>query len=386
MRNSFSIQSSGLPGTVAAKLVAMSDSGALVELLGKDPQHIENGGGHPWSIAEHTNSNLFLFNSSMETIACDINIGRGANTWHNSYKLRPNETRYVSINDVITQRLPDEKGHQLLGSETQGEVSWFATKRGVVVGRMLQSNSFTLEARSFSCGYNIILCGLLDVQALLFPFEDYGGGGPITPQMCLAYDPNACYGDQYNNGCSSCAYSWRSDDTLIATVSGSNTDPGVTMYGQQGGQTTATAAVMMMGCSGSRRPPIYVQLPWSVSPIATDQNTAAYCVTTATTGWYRHVTNQIYDQFNFPYKKAGTVNDQILISSPNDLGFAGGFTGTGGSDANGTFPDSYSTCSTACPGSTGHTVADQFWFFNGVQVRSITLVDYRCTSIVINGR
>ena len=61
LQNSFLIAADGAPGDVAAKLVARSDSQLKeVELMGKDLMDPQNGGNHPWSVEQGTESTLLL--------------------------------------------------------------------------------------------------------------------------------------------------------------------------------------------------------------------------------------------------------------------------------------------------------------------------------------
>jgi hypothetical protein len=53
--------------------------------------------------------------------------------------------------------------------------------------------------------------------------------------------------------------------------------------------------------------------------------------------------------------------------------------------SDGSFYDSYSVCSTACPGSTGETDALQYWTVNGYPLPHVDSVVYKCTSITIDG-
>lgn len=77
------------------------------------------------------------------------------------------------------------------------------------------------------------------------------------------------------------------------------------------------------------------------------------------------------------------VADTITIGSRHDLG-SGTSTGTATTTGDGSFPDTYSVCSTACP-STGETDAVQSWTVRGIPLAHSNSLVYKCSSISIDG-
>ncbi len=111
MQNSFLIISDGAPGDVVAKLVARSDSRLReVELLGKDLKDPQNGGNHPWSIENGTDSTLLLFNTSSAPQYFNVEIAAGSTVWRKAYQLQPMQTKAISIHDLVKQKVKDDKG------------------------------------------------------------------------------------------------------------------------------------------------------------------------------------------------------------------------------------------------------------------------------------
>lgn len=79
LENSFLFTSDGKPGDVVAKLFSTSESGIReVDLPGKDLNDPNNGGGHPWSLEDGTDSTLLLFNPSEHTQKFTVAIQKWA--------------------------------------------------------------------------------------------------------------------------------------------------------------------------------------------------------------------------------------------------------------------------------------------------------------------
>jgi hypothetical protein len=104
------------PGEVLGKAVSRSDGSLYeVELLEKDEKDENNGGIHPWSVEGDSESHLLFFNHSKKPQVFGVGIASGASLWHKKYTLAPNETREISINELIQDEVPDEKGRILGG-------------------------------------------------------------------------------------------------------------------------------------------------------------------------------------------------------------------------------------------------------------------------------
>jgi hypothetical protein len=79
--------------------------------------------------------------------------------WQETYALASMETKALSINDVIAQRIPDHIGHVLPAKATSGTGSWAGARKEPATGRMLISNPQIGLARNFACGTCPHMCG-----------------------------------------------------------------------------------------------------------------------------------------------------------------------------------------------------------------------------------
>ncbi len=265
LRNSFTITSNSQPGAVIANLISRGQRMyPAVQLIGKDAQDIDNGGGHPWSIANGNESTLLLFNHAAKPIVFNVNIAAEGTMWHQEYKLAPNETRALDVRTIVAKQAPDLHGKKLPVNATAGDASWFTADSGNGTGRLLVSNSQIGLARNFSCGQNLVLCGAyLDVASAIFGVTELGVLGSIEPSICTAWDPNSCYGQQYGSGGGGYSYAWQSMNTSIAPISGSNANPSASFYGNSPGIASANGSIYNNTCnmsSGGQNTVVNVQI------------------------------------------------------------------------------------------------------------------------------
>ncbi|MGB8474090.1 MAG: hypothetical protein WCE61_08410, partial [Candidatus Acidiferrum sp.] len=109
LRNSFVVTSDVGPGEMAASMASKEANGsAEVELLGKDAQQPENAGGHPWSVAQGTESTLLIFNHTDKGQRVKINIPTGRGLWEELIKLSPFETLSISMSELIKDQVKDD--------------------------------------------------------------------------------------------------------------------------------------------------------------------------------------------------------------------------------------------------------------------------------------
>jgi hypothetical protein len=154
LQDSFIVSSDASPGDVVAKLTAQTDAGMQeVEVLAKDEMVFENGGGHPWSLQDGTDSTILLFNHSNNALSIHVLLSTGGSIlWNKTYALQSMETRQISIRDLIQNNVPDDSERTIPAGSASGIVDWFSFQRGVTKGRILQSDATTGMARNFSCG------------------------------------------------------------------------------------------------------------------------------------------------------------------------------------------------------------------------------------------
>lgn len=253
LQNSFIVSSDGTPGDIVAKLVSTSE-GRLheVELLGKDKKEQQDGGGHPWSLEEGTDSILLLFNHTGKQQEFTVGISSGSILWQKVFTLKPMETKSVSFAALVRDRIKDDAGRVMPEDVTSGNVVWFTPDPEEGLGRLLEANRSTAMARNFSCGYYIVLCGAsFNPFTTLWSFLDTAVPfGSVSGRSCTAWGPNMCYGDQYGSGGGS-SYGWSSYDSGIASISGSSTGSSVNTYGAGAGQTYVNGTVYSQYCAQS---------------------------------------------------------------------------------------------------------------------------------------
>lgn len=249
LKNSFVITSDGAPGDVISNLIVLGGDGMQpVQLIGKDSQ-VNNGGGHPWNIDQGDRATVFLFNRSSSEELFNVNIVANGTRWHQEYSLKPAETKSIDIHQIVADQVADKNGNKLPTGATSGEVSWFTVDPGKGSGRVLISNAQSGLARNFSCGYNLVLCGsFLYNSVATFGIGADGYLGAISDYTCTAWANNACSGQQYDSGNGGYSYSWRSNSTGIAPITGSTTNSSGEFYGQSTGSGTGTGQLSSYYC------------------------------------------------------------------------------------------------------------------------------------------
>lgn len=260
MANSLVVHSNLPPGEVVSQFVAWGDSLVrTVELQAKDNDSIQNGGGHPWSIENGTNSTLFWFNHSTDAPKkFEVLIGNGKQLWVNTYMLAPMETKAISINEIVEKQIPDPDGVVLSKQILTGQVGWWTHRAKWGKGRLMVSQPHNGLARSFSCGTCAGLCAdatLSPASSAIFGVTGTGPLGPVAFKQCL-------------KSCTSCGGTpqgpiteipmWSSSDTSIATLyAGQRTKTG-TFYGVNQGLTYGDVQATDEGCTARGSGPITV--------------------------------------------------------------------------------------------------------------------------------
>ena len=243
-QNSFAVHSNGQPGEVIAKMTFKA-AGLLpnIELLAKDEQHWQNFGDHPWSVENGTKSTLLLYNHDVSTRTVTVRVGSGASVWLKMYTLQPNETKAISINDLIGSETPDDKGQTISKKEKSGEAGWFAPSSGAakVSGRMVQIAADGSSARNFSCYIGSGLCSLTLEDNPLDLVTLYNDTDRATAAYCTYQGPpNGCANNgQYTAMSTPLNYSWSSGSSSIASIVSGGATNTATWHGVSGGNTTS---------------------------------------------------------------------------------------------------------------------------------------------------
>lgn len=242
LESSFLVTSNGSSGDIAASLVARNAAALReVELLGKDQLDAHNGGSHPWSLENGTDSTLLLFNPTSQSQTFTVAIQSGKVLWQKAYELAPMATEALAIRALIDSQVRDQSNQTLPKNILSGEVGWFTPGPINGKGRILESNSNSAMARNFSCGSGYVLCNASFVSQA--PDTLAGGGnvtfGNLTAVICYNGTSElgdctgtvAYYGDNYYS------YSWSSTQPTIASVKSwalNGSADYVTIQGDQG--------------------------------------------------------------------------------------------------------------------------------------------------------
>ena len=127
-----------------------------------------------------------------------------------------------------------------------------------------------------------------------------------------------------------------------------NTDmPNFPVHGILDGMT---CPVQDFGASG----PGTVQVPTALKAVATTSNSAASCPS-GQSGWQRVVTRGVIDQLGQAIQIGNQSVGETVTLTQAGLGSGPIATGTGLTDASGQYPDTFSICSSLCPGGSTNT-------------------------------
>jgi hypothetical protein len=181
-------------------------------------------------------------------------------------------------------------------------------------------------------------------------------------------------------------HNWSTALSSIATVDAYGSHTGVAVvstssnvFGYLQGSSPRSCPIQYKSAQGGDN--VQIRVPTKVLPIATQNQGTIICA--GGQGWYRTVTNQLQDQFGSAYAHPGIGMADTITFGTNQLGLSP-VTGSASTDANGTWPDFYSVCSSLCP-SSGQSVAAQSWTYNGTPLAHVNSVVYKCSSITIDG-
>ena len=297
--------------------------------------------------------------------------------------LAPDEQMLVDFGKLIRNQIPDKNGYVLPPDLTSGAYRIRDLEHNplgaLYEGKVIVDKTYGHAA--YGCG---VCCG------------------PDAPTM--AFDPLAVsiddYADQYVQALDSCGGgvqdftgdfpTWWTDDTAIATANRNS------IHGVAAGTTNhhAESDPMYWGIRKAfnscpiSRPQTTAGTnvgPYQVEPIDTASQGPAQCKVKGQAGWVRNVTNQVQYVSGAAYAVSGlSVSDNIAVGTPNTLGVSNKQEGQTPTTGDGSFPDTYYVCSTACPGS-GKTGATQNWIVAGIPLLHVDGLVYECGSISIDG-
>jgi hypothetical protein len=390
--HSIVIKTDSSPGTYQTKLVSRSDGSLYeTELIAKEGLDRNNSGIHPWSIDEDTESHLILFNHRKEPKKVGVTITSGASSWTIEFKLAPSETREISFNELEKERTKDDSGRTLPSSAKEGVVNWMSPESGDVTGRLMVTSRTHAMARNFSCGGVIVLCGLefFTYDQLIaegYTLNMYGG----ADQFCTAAEPLECNGTGGASGTANMY--WTVGATNIITLNSSTEAEKASplLLGVSGGTGTVNVQSSAGGCA-IQSPPVHptVQVPTALKVVQTTTNSVNTCPA-GQQGWIRVVERGVLDQNSVAIVLANqTIGETVTVNAgQNGLFISSVATHPGITDVDGQYPDTFSFCSTACPGSATTTLTqtnNDTLPSGGNYPLTNSSIQWACSNIKING-
>lgn len=259
LQQSLIVETDRNPGEVLSKVVSRSDGNLFqIELLGKDQMDEDNGGSHPWSINGDSVAHLLLFNYSDNPRVFGVGVSNGAIVWDKKYTLVPYETREISINELIQDEVPDDKGQILSPLHTSGVVNWMVPDSGEGTGRLMVTSHSQAIARNFSCGNFIVVCGSqVWTNFSSFPINSIAMAGyTAEPQFCDEFSPSQCTGgSSVSSG--SASYNWSIGATSVVRPNTSSDQyaQSPNLYGVGVGTGSSSVAMTAGSCSSYGYPP-----------------------------------------------------------------------------------------------------------------------------------
>jgi hypothetical protein len=353
------------------------------------PRGVQDSGAKTisyWSTANGDDTMVTVWNPADEAQDFLFTLYFTGGNYRLPIHLEPRATQMLNISEITQNRIPDDKGNTIPPTVKEGS----ATLSGAQADNqeiLVTMDAGTYNVRKATCTYYCISCnGTTYVYTVLDPFY-LAKGGQTTLNLMAQQNTGGTY-SLYGS-------SWSSNNNSVATV-GSTT--GV-VTGVAPGSVTISAYLSSTPWYNSNYwyydpfCPYYNSAsgsgggnigPYRVEPIATPLQGAAICPAKYA-GWSRNVTAQLQYSDGTGYRVAGiTVADILQVTGTNQLGINQTETKSWATDGNGSWPDTYYVCSTACP-STKVSDAIQSWTYNSLPLPHSNLVVYKCSSIKIDG-
>jgi len=291
---------------------------------------------------------------------------------------------WLNLGDLIRGAIPDRKGRTFPPDLTYGTYDIrqpnAAGNPSLFEGKIIVDKTYGHLA--YGC---VMCCGFADPQMLADP--EYL---PVQGQDYLGvWATDQCQDDQVD--VSDSFSGWDTNNHSVAMMSSRQ------ITGMGAGSTNAFASgTLNFGSESSNKcvprhytPPNTSNVgAYPVEPINVNSQgpvSAGNCPSSPYAGYVKYVTNQVQRQDGSAFAFAGlSMADTLTIGSRHDLG-SGTSTGSATTTGDGSFQDTYSVCSSACPASSGETDAMQSWTMNGLGLFHVNGVVYKCTSISVDG-
>jgi len=339
--------------------------------------------GGMWHVDSTHNTFIATGNggSGPTTAEATLFYNGGKDKYRIEKKLAPGEQLWLDVGKVLRDQVVDSEGRTLPPDTMTGSYELRDLDHPYV--GQLYEGKLVIDKTYGHAAYGCASCCQYSVPYFLVnpfagpPDDDFGETLEST-DSCGGLVANVTDG----------GYDWASSNTAIATLSSP------TLHTVAPGSATGSVAIQLQHGrvlpNGECPAPVFGPTqplavgPYQVEPIDTASQGPAQCPS-GSAGWVRNVTNQLQYQNGSAYAVDGlTVSDTLSIGSTNELGLHGQQTGQATTTGDGSFPDTYSVCSTDCP-SSGYSNVLQQWTAYGVPLPHVNGVVYKCQSITIDG-
>lgn len=342
-----------------------------------------------WEVDSTHDSLVAVTNGGGQPVKAELTIlyNHGTENYRVERSLAPDEQMLLNFGNLIHNQIADSDGHTLPPDLMTGT---YRIKDLSDRGRgSLYEGKITVDKTYGHAHYGCAECCGIDPEDVYMEFNPLAVGvSSYATQSVMA--PNECEPDDIEDITSEMS-TWGTDNSAIATVK-----PAAQVNGISAGSTTHFASGEAYAGEGhtvdEQCPRDLVQSnagtdvgPYQVEPIDTASQGPAACSVKGQAGWVRNVTNQVQYATGAAYAVAGlSVSDDISVGTPNTLGVSSQQEGQTPTTGDGSFPDTYFVCSTACPGS-GESDATQNWIVSGIPLFHVDGLVYKCGSISIDG-
>ena len=361
----------------------------VIEVFARGVGESASKGLHYWSTANGDDTMVTIWNPADEAQDFVFTLFYTGGHYLYPIHLEPRATHSFNVSEITRSGVPDSEGNVVPASAQSGsaELAGSAGENQMV---LVTEDEGIYNVRKATCGgVTCTTCNGFTSISMIADLFAVGVGG--NTQQTLSGQWNT--GTNYNYTNSS---TWSSSNTSVATVNSG------LVTGVSPGSVTVTAildveippyAAPCVSAGGTPvcPPPAYPQQsglgavgPYRVEPIATNVQGNAVCPA-GYSGWSRTTQNQLQYPSGSGVLSAGiTMADILQITGTNQLGLTGTQTGSYQTDANGSWPDTYFVCSTACP-TNGQSDGIQTWTHNSTPLPHSNLIVYQCSSITIDG-
>ena len=295
----------------------------MIELQPKDEADKQNGGNHPWDLNDGSEAYLLLDNSGGEAREFEVSIGSTGIIWEKASHLAPDETRNISIRNLLASKSQDDYGRTLPPNLTSGSIQWFA---GRLHGRGRLARVYANEgrARNFSCGGQYWVCGSTGWSGQSNLTVGGTSSVSVTPTMCTNIGGPGGTGGPVGGNCGGLtagqqsgqmSYSWTAAPNNVVTIQGSISSQYATVVGSQSGSATVTGTIRdNYGCIASSSQNFTVSSPTDPDHLVVLSDVTGAMNKMCSNGTYplqRAINYTIYNKAGSPLTASNAIRENV---------------------------------------------------------------------------